>query len=83
MASSAHFELTITRVDEPVFRGQALSVTVPGSEGALTLLAHHEPFISLLTAGTVVVKKGNTELEQYEISNGILEVSQNQVTILL
>ncbi len=83
MAEQKQFELTIARVDSPVFTGPVLSVTVPGTEGEMTLLADHTPLMSALKAGVITIKKADGTTERYEVKIGTLEVSQNQVTILL
>lgn len=74
--------VTITSVTEKLFDGEALSVTVPGSEGMLQVLAHHEPFVSTLTKGTVEVKT-STETQSFPIQSGVIEVSNNRATVLL
>jgi len=76
-------QLTIARVDAPVFSGPVTSVTVPGSEGEMTILADHTPLMTALKTGTITIKKVDGEAETFPVTSGTLEVSQNQVTILL
>ena len=83
MAEQKTSQLTIARVDAPVFSGAVVSVTVPGSEGEMTLLADHTPLMSALRAGTITVRKEDGTNEEFAATGGTLEVSQNQVTILL
>jgi F-type H+-transporting ATPase subunit epsilon len=83
MAELKTLELTIARVDAPVFSGAVLQVVVPGTEGEMTLLPDHAPLMSALKAGKVSVKKADGEVVVFEITTGTLEVSQNHVTILL
>lgn len=83
MAEQKTLQLTIARVDAPVFSGAVVSVTVPGSEGEMTLLADHTPLMSALRAGTITVRKEDGTNEEFAATGGTLEVSQNQVTILL
>lgn len=83
MAELKQLQLTIARVDAPVFSGSVTSVTVPGSEGEMTLLADHTPLMTALRAGTITVRKADDSTESFEVTTGTLEVSQNQVTILL
>ena len=54
------FHLTIARVGEQLYSGEAQSVNLPGVEGVFTVLAGHEPFVSGLAAGTArrIVKSG-------------------------
>lgn len=67
----------------PVFDGPAASVTVPGIEGEMTLLADHMAIISPLKEGVILVKKENGEDESFSIKDGTLEMSDNQATILI
>ncbi len=83
MAEQKTLMLTIARVDAPVFSGAIVSVTVPGSEGEMTLLADHTPLMTALRPGTITVRKADGETETFPVTSGTLEVSQNQVTILL
>jgi F-type H+-transporting ATPase subunit epsilon len=76
------FTLTIAKVDEIVFRGAAVSATLPGTEGELTVLPGHEPIITLLSHGTIVVRTAETE-EKFAIDKGVLEASHGQVTVLV
>lgn len=76
------FTLTISKVNELLFSGDAVSVTLPGSEGELTILAHHEPLISQLKAGTITVRTSEGT-QQFAIERGLLETSNGQVTVLV
>jgi len=75
--------LTISRVDLPVFGGEVVSVTVPGTAGEMTLLANHAPIISPLKEGTILIKKESGEDESVSITSGTLELSDNHATILI
>jgi F-type H+-transporting ATPase subunit epsilon len=81
MASTFH--LVISSVGETHFDGEAASATFPGSDGELTVLAHHEPFVSTLTEGTITVRSGAESPKQFPIKNGILECSGNRAVALL
>ncbi len=80
---SKQLQLTIARVDSPVFAGSVISVTVPGSEGEMTILANHAPLMTALKGGVITVRKEDGSSEKFSLTSGTLEVSQNQVTILL
>ena len=74
--------VTIAKVHENLFSGEAESLSVTTSEGQITVLPKHEPLVANLKAGSVTVKTaGGTEV--YDIAGGVLEVSNNQVTVLL
>ncbi|MBX9765072.1 F0F1 ATP synthase subunit epsilon [Patescibacteria group bacterium] len=74
--------VTITKVHENVFSGEALSVSMMTGAGEITVLPNHEALVSNIKPGVVSVKtKEGTQ--NFEVSGGVLEVSNNQVTVLL
>ena len=78
------FHLTVARVGENIFDGQALSVTLPGSEGVFTVLAGHEAFVSPLKEGVIKIQaEDGTVTEMTLEAPGVAEVSNNQATVLL
>ena len=78
------FHLTIAKVGENLFDGEAVSLIAPGTDGVLTVLANHEPFVTPLKPGMIQVEAENGEKQSFELqSQGILEVSQNQATVIL
>lgn len=81
------FRLTIASVGETHFDGPAVSATFPGMAGEFTVLAHHEPLVTTLKDGTVIIRLPREEsgknAKEFSIENGILECSNNRVTVLL
>ncbi len=82
MKHESTFTLTISRVDELLFSGEAESMTLPAEKGQMTILAHHEPIITLISAGTITVRT-NEEHKTFPIVRGMCEISNNQATILV
>ena len=80
---SKTFHLTIARIGENLFDGEALSVTLPGEEGGFEVLAGHEAFVTPLSKGMAKVGLEDGSKQTFEIEKGIAEVSNNQVTVLL
>ena len=77
------FHLTIAEVGRNIFDGEAVSVTLPGSDGMFTVMAHHEAFVSPLKEGEAKVKTPDGETQTFHITEGIAEVSNNQATVIL
>lgn len=77
------FHLTIARVGENLFDGEAISVTLPGEEGLFEVLAHHEAFVTPLVHGTAKATTEDGQSHSFPIEKGIAEISSNQVTVLL
>jgi F-type H+-transporting ATPase subunit epsilon len=57
------------------------SVTLPGSEGELTILPRHAPLMTALAPGALTLRKGGEETD-IALSGGFLEVRQDKVVIL-
>ena len=74
--------VTIARVHENVFSGEALFLSVKTTEGDITVLPKHEPIVANLAPGIMTVKTSEGE-QKFEVLDGILEVSNNQITTLL
>lgn len=72
----------IAKVHENLFAGEALSLSAKTTEGEVTILPKHEPFVANLGSGAVTVRTVNGD-EKFDISGGVLEVSNNQATVLL
>ena len=83
MAEQKLLQLTISRVDAPVFDGGVVSVTVPGSEGEMTLMADHVALISALKPGIITIKQADGSVIVHELTSGTLEVHDNNATILI
>lgn len=74
--------VTIAKTHENLFAGEALSLTVPGTEGTMTVLPNHQAFVTVLKQGIALVRTQGGELS-FPIDGGVLEVSANQATVLL
>ena len=76
-------KLVIAKVDQVYFDGEAVSVTVPGSDGEMTILSNHEPFVTTLKPGNITVRTDPNEEQTFEITSGVLEVHAGGATIIL
>lgn len=78
------FHLTVARVGENIFDGDATSVALPGAEGVFTVLAGHEAFVSELKEGEIKIEAADGTKHHVEVGHrGIAEISGNQTTVLL
>jgi len=80
--SANTFHLVIASVGDTKFDAAAESATLPGVDGELTILAHHEPLVTILKRGKIAVKASG-EHKEFEIDGGVLECSANRVVVLL
>ncbi len=77
------FHLMIAKVNGPLYDAPAVSVTVPGAEGEMTVLAEHEALISPLKNGVITVRNADDETETFACDSGTVEIGENEVSILL
>lgn len=68
--------------ERKLFEGEAESVSLPGSYAPFTVLSGHAPIISDLSAGKVQINTGS-ELLQFVVDSGFVEVSDNHVSALV
>lgn len=83
MAEHNTFHLVIASVGDSKFDGAALSATLPGMAGEFTMLAHHEPIVSILKKGIITVKETLGEPKRFTIDGGVVEFSGNRAVVLL
>jgi F-type H+-transporting ATPase subunit epsilon len=77
------FHLIIASVGESKFDGAALSATIPTSAGEITILPHHEPLVTTLKEGTIIVRTSAEEPKELHVESGVLEMSGNRAVVLL
>lgn len=77
------FKLEVVTPDRVVLSDdQIVSVTAPGSEGYLGILANHAPLMSELKIGRLDYRRQDGETGAMAISGGFLDVVENEVTVL-
>lgn len=75
-------QVNLVKVHENLYAGDALSVTLTTGAGEITILPNHESFVSNVKPCSVTVRT-EEGTQKFEISGGVVEVSGNQVTVLL
>ena len=75
--------LVIASVSETLVDSAAISVTLPGVDGQVTIMPHHEAFVTALTKGVITVRLNKHESREFPIERGVLECSDNRAVILL
>lgn len=72
----------IVSAEKQIFHGEATLVVATGEIGELGIAPRHAPLITRLKPGKVVVTQANGEVLDFAISDGILEVQPQVVTVL-
>ncbi len=81
--SSKLLNVEIVSPQKEVFKGAAISVNVPGKQSPFQILFDHAPIISTLDIGVVKIVDENNKVHYFAIYNGFVEVSMNQVSIIV
>jgi F-type H+-transporting ATPase subunit epsilon len=75
--------LVISSVAENLYDGPAISATLPGAAGEMTILPNHEPLITTLRSGKITVRIPNNHDREITISGGVLEISGERAVVLV
>jgi len=75
------FKLQFFCADEKEYEGECEEVMVPLSDGSAGILAGHSNMIAALMPGTLTIRNGS-EITEYAVTEGLLEVKQGSVVIL-
>lgn len=75
--------VTIARVDETLFDGEAHSLTVPAASGEMTVLLHHMPIVTTLKSGNAIVRVTESDIREFPVEGGVLEVRSEGATVIL
>ena len=80
MANLINFE--IVTPEKTIIKEKVISVTVPTTEGEITVLAHHIPIVSILKPGIITVRKEDASIDIMSVSGGFIEVLKNKIVIM-
>ena len=82
MANDKTFKAQVLTPEGSKFKGDIVSITVPGASGNFQMLYNHAPIISALDVGRVDIRKSDDSEITYAVSGGFVEMNDNQVTLL-
>lgn len=77
----ATFKIKVVTYEEKVLEQEVEFVLVRTTEGDMGILPNHSPFIAGLSTGEMKIRLNGKE-DKYFVSEGLLEISNNVVTII-
>lgn len=80
MADSFKFELVSP--EKLLVSQDVVSVVIPGSEGEMTVMAHHAPVMTAIKPGVVKVEAGDGSKESYVVFGGFADILPEGCTLL-
>lgn len=79
--SQDKIKFKIITPEHTVFESDVSQVTLPVSDGEVTILANHRPYIASLKPGEIILKIEGEE-SSLVVSGGFIEFNQNNLTVL-
>ncbi|MFA5997462.1 MAG: hypothetical protein WC791_03130 [Candidatus Paceibacterota bacterium] len=76
-------KLTIAKVDQVLFKGEAASLWCTGGMGDLTILPHHTALVTPLKKGELKIVDAEGKEIRIPVTDGVLEVANNEVIVIL
>lgn len=77
------FRLTIASAVETLFEGEALAVSIPGTNGDFQVLAQHEPLVTTIKKGEIRFTPKDGDKRAMSVEGGVVEIGENTCTVLL
>ena len=77
------FQLSVISAESKVFEGEVEDVLVPGMIGDFLVLSDHAACISSIRPGFLEFSDGTNKTLNYFVSGGIVEVTNNMVSVLV
>lgn len=65
------------------YDGEATSISAVNDTGNFDILGRHHNFISILSAGDIIIRKPDSEKEKITIQQGVMHVKANEVIVFL
>lgn len=75
-------KVNIVTPEKVAWEADAVSVTIPGSEGYLGVWANHAPLVTGLRPGVLTIRTDESHTKYMACSGGFVEISENAVNIM-
>ena len=75
--------VSIVTPETTAFEGEALAVSVPGSQSPFQVLFNHAPIISSLDIGVIKIETPSNAINIFASREGFIEVLKNTVNIVV
>ncbi|KFI66176.1 F0F1 ATP synthase subunit epsilon [Bifidobacterium cuniculi] len=75
--------VNIVSADRPVWSGTAKMVLVPAYAGGMGILPGHEPVLSVIEEGPLVVTEPNGTKHSFEVTSGFISFDSNKLTVVV
>ncbi len=73
-------KLYVYELEKVLYEGEIDRVTLPGSDGELTVLPQHASFIATLKSGKITAHRKTEKVQSWEIERGFAMINHQSVT---
>jgi len=80
--SQKTFTLQLVTVSKALFDGEAIELHCKGADGDMVVMANHEPLVTNVEKGDLLVRTADGKEETFSIEGGVLEVAYNKAVLL-
>lgn len=81
--AEATFKLKVIATDKVFYEDDAICLVIWNRDGQRAFLAHHEKMMCAVDIGEIDIKKPDGTWLEAVVSNGILEVGDNEINVLV
>lgn len=74
-------KLSVITPTRTVLDEEIQEITIPTTEGEITILPNHVPLVSKIKPGEMIIRRGGKK-DFFAVTGGFLEVSDNNITVL-
>ncbi|MEF2072089.1 F0F1 ATP synthase subunit epsilon [Consotaella aegiceratis] len=82
MADLDSFRLELVSPERLLLSEDVTAVIVPGSEGYMTVMAHHQPLLAMMKPGLVVGTLASGDERRFYVRGGFADVTLDSCTLL-
>ena len=75
-------KVSLVTPEKELFNGEISLIALPGVDGSFELMNNHAPIISALGEGTIKIVETSGAEHFFDIKNGVVECSKNNVIVL-
>jgi F-type H+-transporting ATPase subunit epsilon len=75
--------LEILTPETKLYSGDVYGIQLPGIAGSFEVLDRHAPLVAALGKGNIKVLKTKTDITNYSIQSGFVEVLNNKTIVLV
>ena len=76
-------DVNIVSAEHPIWSGTAKAVLVPAYAGGLGILPGHEPVLSVIQEGPLVVTEPDGAKHSFEVTDGFISFDSNKLTVVV